>query len=134
MAADLERLCRERGLKFTMPRRVVLEVLEESTDHPTATDIQRRAERQHPICSGTIYRVLNRLTEAGLVTRHLLRDGKAHYERGAREPHLHLIDLKSGAIVELAAEGLWQLLEAEALRQGYRLLDYRLKMYGTTEC
>lgn len=128
---QLEQLCRERGVKLTIQRRIVLEVLEAATDHPCANEIHRRTAHDRPVGVATVYRALNSLAAAGLVTRHVFKDGKARYERVGRPPHPHLIDVDSGTIVEVEDDGLIRLLEEEARRLGYRLVDYRLRMFGT---
>lgn len=128
---DLERLCHDRGVKLTGQRRLVLDVLEAATDHPCTHEIHRRAlGHDHRIGVATVYRTLNRLVAAGIVTRHVFRDGKARYERCGKAPHPHLIDLATGEIVEVDDQGLAELVEREARRLGYRLIDYRLKLLG----
>jgi Fur family transcriptional regulator, ferric uptake regulator len=126
----LEALCVQRGLRLTEHRRIVLEVLEAAEDHPCVREIHRRAADGHRIGIATVYRTLNTLVEAGMVKRQVFADGKAHYERAGRAPHPHLIDLASGAIVEIDDPGLESLLEREALKLGYRLVDYSLKLFA----
>ncbi len=126
----LDELCRERGVRLTEQRRIVLEVLEAATDHPCTFEIHRRASVGRKIGVATVYRALNSLTTAGIVTRHVFRDGKARYERTGSAPHPHLIDTGTGEIVEVDDDGLRELLEREALRLGYRLVEYRLKIFG----
>ena len=82
----LEELCRERGLRLTEQRRIVLEVLDAATDHPCTFEIHRRASVERRIGVATVYRALNSLATAGLVTRHVFRDGKARYERTGSAP------------------------------------------------
>lgn len=127
----LEELCRERGLRLTEQRRVVLEVLDAATDHPCTFEIHRRASVGRRIGVATVYRALNSLATAGLVTRHVFRDGKARYERTGSAPHPHLIDVASGEIVEVDDDGsLARLIEEEAERMGFRLVEFRLKLFG----
>jgi Fur family ferric uptake transcriptional regulator len=128
----LERACRERGLKFTRRRRIVLEVLEASTDHPCAGEVHRRVSRRHRLALGTTYRILNRLTEAGVLSRHLFGRDKARYEIAGRRHH-HLVDRRTGRIVEIEDKALTALLEQAVDRLGYRLLDYRLELTGEVE-
>ena len=127
----LQALCRERGVRLTEQRRRVLEVLEAATDHPCTFEIHRRASAGRPIGVATVYRALNSLARAGLVTRHVFRDGKARYERVGATPHPHLIDVATGEIVEVIQDGgLVRLLEREAARLGFRLRNYRLRLFG----
>lgn len=137
---ELEQLCRDRGLRLTGQRRVVLQVLEQANDHPCTHEIHRRAIAVDGgrIGIATVYRALNSLTAAGLLTRHVFRDGqsgsmKACYERATKAPHPHLIDVATGEIVEVDDENLAGLLEAEARRMGFRLIEYRLKLFGRAE-
>ena len=131
---ELERLCRERGVKLTGQRRLVLDVVEASTDHPCTHEIHRRVVGQdRRIGVATVYRTLNKLVAAGILTRHVFRDGKARYERSGRAPHPHLIDVATGTIIEVDDEGLARLVEEEARRMGFHLIDYRLKLLGAFE-
>lgn len=127
----LDELCRERGLRLTEQRRIVLEVLDAATDHPCTFEIHRRASAGRRIGVATVYRALNSLASAGLVTRHVFRDGKARYERTGGAPHPHLIDVTTGEIVEVEDDGgLVRLIEEEARRMGFRLVEFRLKLFG----
>ena len=133
MMDRLDELCRERGLRLTEQRRLVLEVLEAATDHPCTFEIRRRASAGRRIGVATVYRALNSLATAGLVTRHVFRDGKARYERTGRAPHPHLIDVSTGEIVEVEDDGVpTRLIEAEARSMGFRLVEFRLKLFGET--
>lgn len=127
----LEDLCRERGVRLTEQRRIVLEVLEAATDHPCTFEIHRRASAGRRIGVATVYRALNSLATAGLVTRHVFRDGKARYECAGRAAHPHLIDVATGELVEVDDEGaLARMIEEEARRMGFRLVEFRLKLFG----
>ncbi len=124
----LEVLCLQRGLRLTEHRRIVLEVLESADDHPCVREIHRRAADGHRIGIATVYRTLNTLVEAGMVRRQVFPDGKAHYERMGRSSHPHLIDVVTGAIMEIDDAGLEILLQQEARRLGYHLVDYSLRL------
>jgi Fur family transcriptional regulator, ferric uptake regulator len=125
----LEQLCLQKGLRLTEHRRIVLEVLGEATDHPCAREIHRRAAAGHRIGLATVYRTLNSLTEVGVLTRHTFSDGRTRYER-AGGSHPHLIDITTGEILELDDGELVRLIEETAARLGFRLVDYRLRMFG----
>jgi Fur family ferric uptake transcriptional regulator len=126
----LERLCERRGLKLTEHRRIVLEILESANDHPCAREIHRRAARDHRIGLATVYRSLNSLAAAGVVVRQTFSDGKARYEGAAPAPHEHLIDVATGEVLEVAEPQVVHLLQAVARDLGYRLVDYRLQLFG----
>lgn len=127
----LDELCRERGVRLTEQRRIVLEVLEAATDHPCTFEIHRRASTGRKIGVATVYRALNSLTAAGLATRHVFRDGKARYERAGKAAHPHLIDVSSGNVVEVDEDGdLTRMIEEEARRMGFRLVEFRLRLFG----
>jgi Fur family ferric uptake transcriptional regulator len=131
--SPLEALCVQRGLRLTEHRRIVLEVLEGADDHPCVREIHRRAADGHRIGIATVYRTLNTLVEAGMVKRQVFPDGKAHYERAGRPAHPHLIDVATGAIVEIDEADLQPLLEEEARRLGYRLVDYSLTLFARSD-
>lgn len=129
--APLDELCRERGVRLTEQRRIVLEVLEAATDHPCTFEIHRRASVGRKIGVATVYRALNSLTTAGIVTRHVFRDGKARYERTGSAPHPHLIDTATGEVMEVGDDGaLAHAIEEEARRMGFRLVEFRLRLFG----
>lgn len=126
----LEALCLQRGLRLTEHRRIVLEVLEASNDHPCVREIHSRAAAGHRIGIATVYRTLNSLVERGMVRRQVFPDGRAHYERAGRPSHPHLIDIASGTIVEIDEAGLQALLAEQARKLGYQLVDFTLKMFA----
>jgi Fur family ferric uptake transcriptional regulator len=132
MTGRLERMCRERNLRISGPRRIILDILDRSTDHPCAEEIYRQAAKiQSTINLATVYRTLNRLTAVGVVCRVELGDGKTHYEVARNGHHDHLIDVESGKIVEFRDADIEAQLRDAADRLGYRLLEYRLRIFAT---
>jgi Fur family ferric uptake transcriptional regulator len=123
----LEILCQERGLRLTRPCRRVLAVVEAASDHPSAQEIHRRATAGERIALGTVYRILNRLVIAGILERHTFNGGTMRYE-APQERHHHLIDARTGQIVELADRRLAASVERAAARLGYRLVDFKLEV------
>ena len=124
---------RRAGLKVTLPRLKILEILAgEANRHLSAEDLYKRLlELNEDIGLATVYRVLTQFEAAGLVTRHIFRDGKARYERTGGAPHPHLIDVATGEIVELEDDrSLARLIEEEARRMGFQLVEFRLKLFG----
>lgn len=101
-----------------------------ASDHPDAFEIHRRLPENARCGIATVYRTLKTLPGAGIVTRHEFDESGARYEIASDIPHPHLIDVGDGKVVELEDDNLAQLLEREARRLGYRLVNYRLKLFA----
>ena len=130
-AQTLEALCVAKGMRMTDQRRVIARVIEGATDHPDVEELYRRAVREDPrISISTVYRTVKLFEDAGIIERHDFRDGRARYETMPEEHHDHLIDLKTGRVIEFRNEEIERLQEAIAARLGYRLVDHRLELYG----
>ncbi|MBR9825087.1 MAG: transcriptional repressor [Alphaproteobacteria bacterium] len=131
MPDRIEKLCVEKGLRMTDQRRVIARVLSISQDHPDAEELHRRAAAEDPrISLATVYRTVRLFEEAGIIERHDFRDGRSRYEEAGEDHHDHLIDLKSGEVVEFVNEEIERLQEAIARKLGYKLVDHRLELYG----
>jgi len=127
----IEKLCVEKGMRMTEQRRVIARVLSDAHDHPDVEELHRRAYVVDPhISIATVYRTVRLFEEAGIITRHEFRDGRARYEELPETHHDHLIDMKTGHVVEFVDEEIEALQEAIAKRLGYRLVDHRLELYG----
>ena len=128
----LEKLCAEKGLRMTEPRRVIARVLSLATDHPDAEELHRRAkEIDSSISLATVYRTVKLFEDAGIVQTHDFGDGRARYEEIPDEHHDHLIDVNSGDVIEFHSEEIEKLQEEIAKKLGYKLVDHRLELYGT---
>ncbi|MEL7429004.1 MAG: Fur family transcriptional regulator [Pseudomonadota bacterium] len=131
MTLSLEKQCIAKGLRMTGQRRIIAQVLEEATDHPDAEELYNRASQvDGNISIATVYRTVKLLEETGIIERHEFRDGRARYEIVPEDHHDHLIDLKSGNVIEFASEEIEALQEKIAREHGYRLVDHRLELYG----
>ena len=123
---------------MTEQRRVIARVLEEADDHPDTEELHRRAAAVDPgISISTIYRTMALFAEAGIVERHAFRapgrgdaEARTRYEPMPDDHHDHLIDLKSGRVIEFRDEEIEALQERVAERLGYRLVDHRLELYA----
>jgi Fur family ferric uptake transcriptional regulator len=128
----IEKLCAERGLRMTDQRRVVARVLSAAQDHPDVEELHRRAHAVDPhISIATVYRTVRLFDEAGIIERHDFRDGRSRYEEAPDIHHDHLIDMKTGRVVEFVDPEIEALQAAIARRLGYRLIDHRLELYAT---
>ena len=131
MPSRIERLCIEKGLKMTEQRRVIARVLSDAEDHPDVEALYQRATKiDQRISIATVYRTVRLLEEAGILERHEFGDGRARYEDAGKEHHDHLIDLKSGRIIEFKNEEIERLQRKVARQLGFRLVDHRLELYG----
>ena len=131
MSDRLERLCIEKGLKMTGQRRIIARVLSEAIDHPDVEEVYKRATKiDSGISIATVYRTVRLFEEAGILEKHDFGDGRARYEEASDVHHDHLIDLKSGKVIEFQDEEIERLQKAIAARLGYRLVDHRLELYA----
>ena len=128
----LEEQCVKKGMRMTEQRRVIAQVIENAEDHPDVEELYHRAAAQDPrISLSTVYRTLNLFEEAGLVTKHDFKDGRARFEPIPDEHHDHLIDIRTGKVIEFRNEEIEAIQELIAKRLGYRLVDHRLELYAT---
>ncbi len=129
--SNIEEKCTEKGLKMTGQRRVIAKVVSESADHPDVEMLYQRAVAIDPhISIATVYRTVKLFEEAGITQRHDFGDGRARYEPASDEHHDHLIDLKTGKVIEFTSEEIEVLQRAIAKKLGYKLVDHRLELYA----
>lgn len=124
--------CALKGMRMTEQRRVIASVLEAASDeHPDVEELYRRASAIDPgISISTVYRTVKLFEDAGMIERHDFRDGRSRYETVPDEHHDHLIDLRSGQVIEFRNEEIEALQEFIAKKLGYKLVDHRLELYG----
>ena len=128
---NIEAKCTEKGLKMTGQRRVIAQVISGSNDHPDVEMLYQRAVAIDPhISIATVYRTVKLFEEAGITQRHDFGDGRARYEPATDEHHDHLIDLKSGKVIEFANDEIERLQREIAKKLGYKLVDHRLELYA----
>ena len=135
MAAEknltLEEACLAKGMRMTEQRRVIARVLEAATDHPDVEELHRRAAAVDPrISIATVYRTVKLFEDAGVIARHDFGAGRSRYETIPDEHHDHLIDLRTGEVIEFRNDEVEALQRAIAERLGFRLVDHRLELYG----
>jgi Fur family ferric uptake transcriptional regulator len=127
----IEKLCIDKGMRMTDQRRVVARVLSQAHDHPDVEELYRRAQVIDPHVSiATVYRTVRLFEEAGIIERHDFRDGRSRYEEAPDVHHDHLIDMKTGKVVEFNDPEIEALQAAIARKLGYKLVDHRLELYG----
>ncbi len=127
----LEKICSQKGMRMTEQRRVIARVLSVAADHPDVEEIHRRAvEIDANISIATVYRTMRLFEESGVVERHDFQDGRARYEEATEDHHDHLIDLRSGEVIEFVNDEIEKLQRRIAEEHGYKLVDHRLELYG----
>lgn len=130
MPETLEQRCIERDIKMTGQRRIIAQVIEESTDHPDVEEVYLRASKKDAkISIATVYRTVKLLEENNLIEKHDFGEGKARYETISEEHHDHLIDIRSGKVIEFVNEEIERIQEEVAKNLGYKIVDHRLELY-----
>jgi Fur family ferric uptake transcriptional regulator len=130
MPERLEKLCAEKGMRMTDQRRVIARVLSLAADHPDVEEIHRRAAAVDPkISIATVYRTMRLFEEAGVVEKHDFQDGRSRYEEAGADHHDHLIDMKTGKVIEFVEPEIEALQKKIAEKLGYRLVEHRLELY-----
>ena len=130
MSDTLLSRCLAKNIRMTSQRQIIIQVIEESDDHPDVDQLYLRSvELDNTISIATVYRTVKLLEEAGLIERLEFGDGRSRYEE-AGEHHEHLVDIETGEVHEFYNEEL-ETLKAEIARQmGYDLIDHKLELYG----
>lgn len=128
---NIEALCMQKGVRMTDQRRVIARVLDQAFDHPDVEELYRRAVAiDEKISIATVYRTVKLLEEFNIIERHDFRDGRSRYEPAPEDHHDHLIDLKSGNVIEFTSEEIETLQVEIARKLGFKLVDHRLELYG----
>ena len=129
--SDIEALCAAKGMRMTEQRRIIARVLAAAGDHPDVEELYRRcAKVDDRISISTVYRTVRLFEDAGIIERHDFGQGRARYETLPEEHHDHLIDLRSGTVIEFRDEEIEKLQERIARKLGYKLVDHRLELYA----
>ena len=125
--ADLKRA----GLKVTLPRLKVLEVLSGvEPHHMSAEDVYKRLiEQEESVGLATVYRVLTQFEAAGIVERHNFDDGHSVYELSAGDHHDHMVDIDTGQVMEFVNERIEALQREIAEEHDFELMDHQLVLY-----
>ena len=128
---NIEALCAAKGMRMTEQRRVIARVLAAADDHPDVEELYRRAVKvDHNISISTVYRTVRLFEDAGIIERHDFRDGRARYEPSPESHHDHLINLRTGEVIEFSSEDIERLQTEVARKLGYKLVDHRLELYA----
>jgi Fur family ferric uptake transcriptional regulator len=127
----IEQQCIEKGMRMTDQRRVVARVLAQAHDHPDVEELYHRAVAVDPhISLATVYRTVRLFEEAGVVERHDFGDGRSRYEEAGEDHHDHLINIKTGEVIEFFDQEIEKMKEALAEKLGFKLVGHKLELYA----
>ena len=137
MSETIEQICQNKGVKLTDQRRIIAKVLSESkevygeSDHPYVDELYKRVSKLDTrISIATVYRIVKLFEESGILTKHDFKGVKSSYETFVERHHDHLIDIKTGEIIEFVDEEIEKLQKKVAEKYGYKLVDHKLELYG----
>ena len=131
MSETIEQKCIAKGFKLTDQRKIIAKIMSDSQDHPDVDELYKRASKlDSKISIATVYRTVKLFEEAGIVAKHDFKGGKARYEELNEGHHDHLIDIKTGEIIEFVDEEIEKLQQKVADKYGYKLVDHKLELYG----
>ena len=131
MKETIEQKCISKGVKLTDQRKIIAKVMSESNDHPDVDELYNRVSMlDSKISIATVYRTVKLFEEAGILAKHDFKGGKARYEEMSESHHDHLIDIKTGEIIEFVNDEIEMLQKKVAEKYGYELVDHKLELYG----
>ena len=131
MTETIEQKCISKGVKLTEQRKIIAKVMSEANDHPDVDELYTRVSKIDPkISIATVYRTVKLFEESGIVAKHDFKGGKARYETLVESHHDHLIDIKSGEIIEFVDEEIEKLQIEVAKKIGYKLEEKRMELNG----
>ena len=128
---DIEQKCIQKGVKLTGQRKIIARVMSQAEDHPDVDELYNRVTKiDSKISIATVYRTVKLFEEAGILAKHDFKGGKARYEEISESHHDHLIDVKTGEIIEFVDDEIEKLQKKVAEKYGYDLVDHKLELYG----
>ena len=131
MKISIEKKCLEKGVKLTDQRKIIAKVMSQSDDHPDVDELYKRVSKiESKISIATVYRTVKLFEESGILTKHEFKGRKARYEELNESHHDHLIDVKTGEIIEFVDDEIEKLQKKVADKYGYDLVDHKLELYG----
>ena len=131
MLETIEQKCIAKGVKLTDQRKIIAKVMSAANDHPNVDELYNRVSKiDSKISIATVYRTVKLFEEFEILTKHEFKGGKARYEELNESHHDHLIDVKSGEIIEFVDQEIEKLQKKIAEKYGYDLVDHKLELYG----
>jgi len=131
MLKTISERCKSVGIRMTGQRRLIINVLENSRDHPDVETLFERANKiDNKVSIATVYRTVKILKNAGILEKLEFNDGRSRFEDAVRKHHDHLIDLDTGKVIEFIDEEIEHIQKKIANKLGYKLIGHKLELYG----
>ena len=131
MKVSIEKKCIDKGVKLTEQRKIIAKIMSDTHDHPDVDELYKRVSKiDSKISIATVYRTVKLFEEFGILAKHEFKGNKARYEELNESHHDHLIDIKSGEIIEFVDDEIEKLQKKVANKYGYELVDHKLELYG----
>jgi len=131
MKVSIEKKCIDKGVKLTEQRKIIAKIMSDADDHPDVDELYKRVSKiDSKISIATVYRTVKLFEEFGILAKHEFKGSKARYEKLNESHHDHLIDVKSGEIIEFVDNEIEKLQKKIADKYGYELVDHKLELYG----
>ena len=131
MSQTIEQKCLKKRVKLTDQRKIIAKVMSDAKNHPDVDELYTRVSKiDSKISIATVYRTVKLFEEQGIIAKHDFKGGKARYEELSESHHDHLIDIKSGEIIEFVDDEIEKLQKKVAEKYGYDLVDHKLELYG----
>jgi len=131
MNVSIEKKCINKGVKLTDQRKIIAKIMSDTHDHLDVDELYKRASKiDSKISIATVYRTVKLFEETGILAKHEFKGSKARYEELNESHHDHLIDIKSGEIIEFVDDEIEKLQKKVADKYGYELVDHKLELYG----
>ena len=131
MNVSIEKKCINKGVKLTDQRKIIAKIMSDTHEHLDVDELYKRASKiDSKISIATVYRTVKLFEETGILAKHEFKGSKARYEELNESHHDHLIDIKSGEIIEFVDDEIEKLQKKVADKYGYELVDHKLELYG----
>ena len=129
--SSIEEKCKIKGVRLTEQIKLIAKIMSEAKDHPDVDELHRRVSAiDKKVSIATVYRTVKLFEEASIIDKHDFKGGKARYEEISESHHDHLIDVKTGEIIEFVDDEIEKLQKKVAEKHGYELVDHKLELYG----
>ena len=131
MNVSIEKKCINKGVKLTDQRKIIATIMSDTHDHLDVDELYKRVSKiDSKISIATVYRTVKLFEEFGILAKHEFKGNKARYEELNESHHDHLIDIKSGEIIEFVDDEIEKRQKKVADKYGYELVDHKLELYG----